>query len=144
GRALAPPPEVLQGKPAYVRRLLAGGKAGRHWWDIDFFPIQDADGLLGILGRVSHVVMDLEGDPAPLPEDLAALRQRLAPLYNLENLTSSLPALHRVAEQVRLAARTPVPVMLLGPPGSGKQWAARTIHHQGPTHERAFAAVDCA
>jgi DNA-binding NtrC family response regulator len=35
-------------------------------------------------------------------------------------------------------------VWLIGEPGSGKETAARVIHHAGPTRDRAFVAVDCA
>src|SRR5262245_31836190 len=36
---LCPPPEVLEGNPARVRRLLSGAEARRRWWDVDFFPL---------------------------------------------------------------------------------------------------------
>jgi DNA-binding NtrC family response regulator len=47
-------------------------------------------------------------------------------------------------DQVRLACATRVPVLLVGEPGSGKQWIARTIHYQGSRRESAFVALDCA
>src|SRR5262249_26037250 len=47
------------------------------------------------------------------------------------------------AEQVRLAAAGRCGVLLLGEPGTGKQWVARAIHAQGPDRERAFATLDC-
>jgi DNA-binding NtrC family response regulator len=49
-----------------------------------------------------------------------------------------------VIEQVHLASRTDVPVVILGEPGTGKQWVARTIHCQGSMRYGTFAAVDCA
>jgi DNA-binding NtrC family response regulator len=54
------------------------------------------------------------------------------------------PAQRRLREQVRLAARTRAPVLLLGEPGTGKRWTARAIHEQGPDAGRAFVALDCA
>jgi DNA-binding NtrC family response regulator len=49
-----------------------------------------------------------------------------------------------LTEQVRLAAATTAPVLLVGEPGTGKRTLARCIHYQGPTRERPFAALDCA
>src|SRR5439155_20075814 len=54
-----------------------------------------------------------------------------------------LPALRRVVEQVRLACQVTAPVLLVGDPGTGKDWLARTIHYQGAGREGAFAALDC-
>src|SRR5262245_8733072 len=42
-RALCPPREVLEGRSATVRRVITEGT--RRYWDIDFLPLQDADGL---------------------------------------------------------------------------------------------------
>jgi transcriptional regulator with PAS, ATPase and Fis domain len=143
-QALSPPPEILTGRAGRARRQMAGGAAGRQWWDVDFFPFHDGRNRLRILGRITLAAIDLEPAPAPLPQELAALRQTVAQRYTLDQLASTLPALHRVAEQVRLAAQTRVPVLVLGAPGAGKQWIARTIHYQGPGRDRAFAALDCA
>src|SRR5262249_50732389 len=43
----------------------------------------------------------------------------------------------------RLAARVAAPVLIVGEPGTGKEWVARTIHYAGNPGERAFAALDC-
>lgn len=139
-RAQAPPPEVLAGQIARVRRQAAVGQ----WWDVEFFPLRDASGLLGILGKVSPHVEPASTAAAALPEELTALRQRAAQRYTLDALASAVPRLQRVVEQVRLAARTRVPVLVVGEPGSGKRWLARIIHHTGVTSEQGFAALDCA
>jgi DNA-binding NtrC family response regulator len=143
-RALAPPAEVLHGQPGRARRLAPAAGPARRWWDLVFFPLQDEHGLLGILGTITPVAGDAATPALPLPEKLVALRQAVAQRYGFDQLASSLPALRRVAEQVRLAAQTGVPVLVWGEPGTGKQWLARTIHHQGRDRERTFAALDCA
>jgi DNA-binding NtrC family response regulator len=52
--------------------------------------------------------------------------------------------MRRLAEQVRLAARVRVPVLLVGEPGTGKETLARLIHSLSAEREGAFAALDCA
>jgi transcriptional regulator with PAS, ATPase and Fis domain len=142
--ALCPPPDVLQGRGGRTRRLLPGWPASRRWWDVDFFPFHEGGRLLGILGRVTPVDSEEPPGAAPLPEKLAALRERVAGRSSFDLLASDLPAMRRLAEQVRLASQVGVPVLLVGEPGTGKRTLARVIHFQGPRRDRAFAALDCA
>jgi DNA-binding NtrC family response regulator len=144
GSALCPTPEAIGGRISHVRRLVPGPGAVRRWWDIDFFPLQDNQGLLGILGKVTLVADIASPQAGALPEKLLALRERLARRYHVDRLASELPALSRVAEQVRLAGQTSASVLIVGEPGTGKLWLARTIHYQGFSRERSFAALDCA
>src|SRR5438067_5797317 len=44
-RSLAPPRQALQGQSAVARRVNSGS-ATRQYWDIAYFPLHDADGLL--------------------------------------------------------------------------------------------------
>jgi DNA-binding NtrC family response regulator len=140
---LAPPSEALAGKTVRVRRLIPGTSTGPRWWDITFFPLAGDKGLRGILGRISPVSSD-EPSPMPLlPERLGGLREKARQAYSLEAIDSDRPPQRRLAEQVRLAAATSIPVLLLGEPGCGKEWIARTIHQESGGRERAFAAVEC-
>src|SRR5437588_107352 len=84
------------------------------------------------------------GHPAAalVPEEQIPLRDRRVGHYRLDQLPSQMPALRRVADQVRLASQTRVPLVLLGEPGTGKQWVARTIHYQSAARETAFVPVD--
>jgi transcriptional regulator with AAA-type ATPase domain len=146
--ALTPPPEVVQGTPGRVRRLLPGREgpgSGRLWWEVEFLPLrQEGEGSgFFLLGRIRVLQAEAPGT-APLPERLANLRQRAATRHSLESwAASSVPAVRRLVEQVRLACRVRVPVLLVGEAGSGKQTLARAIHYQGPDRERPFIALDC-
>ncbi|MBL8792564.1 MAG: sigma 54-interacting transcriptional regulator [Planctomycetia bacterium] len=140
--ALAPPPEVLAGQASKTRRAFAG-RAARGWWEVDFLPWRDEQGLLGILGKIAVVGGPAHAAGTTLPDKLHELRVRAAQHYRLDHLDSSMPAQQRVAEQVRLAAQTLAPVLVLGEAGTGKQHLARLIHHHGTHRERTFAAVDC-
>jgi DNA-binding NtrC family response regulator len=144
GSALCPTAEAIGGRISRVRRLVPGVGAVRRWWDIDFFPLQDNQGLLGILGKVTLVADIASPQAGALPEKLLGLRERLAQRHHVDRLASELPALGRVAEQVRLAGQTAASVLIVGDSGAGKLWLARTIHYQGFSRERSFAALDCA
>jgi transcriptional regulator with PAS, ATPase and Fis domain len=142
--ALTPPPEARRGAMARVRRLQPGPAA--RWWDVEFLPLRPQgkkEGAL-IVGRVTPVAAEEGAVPGQMPERLMALRERATQRYGQELLAGESPAVRRLAEQVRLAARTTVPVLLVGEPGAGKETLARLIHYQGPDRERPFAALDCA
>src|SRR6266851_1595561 len=139
-----PPPEVLQGKPGRTRRLVSRADTSPRWWDVEFLPLHDTEGLLCVLGKITPLAQDEPAARPPLPEKLVSLRMRTAQRYGLEQLASNLPSFQRVIEQVHLASQTRIPVLLLGEPGTGKHWVARTIHHQGTMREGTFAALACA
>jgi transcriptional regulator with PAS, ATPase and Fis domain len=156
--ALTPPREVRRGHGASTRRSLPGPGPAPRWGEVEFLPLWaggEQGGFL-ILGRIRPCASGpdeagaaplperLADVPVPLPERLLRLRERRAHRYGLELWSSPLPAMRRVAEQVRLAAPLAVPVLLVGEPGTGKQTLARTIHSLGPRRGGAFAALDCA
>jgi DNA-binding NtrC family response regulator len=138
---LCPPPEVHHGQPSRARRLFPGEPAGRQWWDVEFFPLRGERGLLGVIGRVTVAAAPETPATAALSEKLLGLRERRR--CGFAQLASHLPGMRQVVEQARLAAQTRVPVLLVGEPGSGKHWLARTIHDQGPNREQTFVALDC-
>ena len=67
-------------------------------------------------------------DARQLHAQLQGLRDRLAQAYDLERLVGTSAAVERVRGQVELAATNAVRVVILGPPGSGRERVARTIH----------------
>jgi DNA-binding NtrC family response regulator len=142
--ALAPPADALAGKTTRVRRRLGGSETDPCWFDVEFVPLMAADGLLAILGRLTGTLPRLAPAAASLPEKLHNLQRRLAARYRLDASFSSLPALTRATDQARLASQTRAAVLLVGEPGTGKEWLARAIHHHGGTADTAFAAVHCA
>lgn len=138
--ALVPTAEVLAGRPGTLRRRIAHGPQPG-WWDLSFFPLHGEQGLLGVLGKIA--VLPSSGTVhQPLPDKIVNLRQQFVQQFDLQLLTSPLPAMMRLKEQARLASQTEVPALLVGPAGSGKHWLARAIHQAGPRREQPFVRLD--
>ena len=144
-RALCcPPKEVMEGGPGRTRRPLPPGIGSARWWDIDFLPFRSDIGLLFIIAKITPTAAASANKSAPLPEKLIALRENLARSYSLDQLAGEHPSSTRLREQVRLAGRSCVPVLLTGEAGTGKEWIARTIHYHSSLREGSFVSLDCA
>jgi transcriptional regulator with AAA-type ATPase domain len=143
GQLLRPPDEVTEGRPGQTRQRVPRFDPSRCWWDVDFLPFRDESGLLFVLGRITtRPALTATGSVA-LPEAALDLRETVLRRYGIEAIASDLPAMRRVAEQVRLAAQVCVPVLIAGERGTGKEWLARTIHALGSDRRKPFVALDC-
>ena len=97
--------------------------------------------------------VDLEGvDPVIARAlDLLNLRRRLESeqthqdsQYHLSSLEAHSHVMKQLLEQVREVAENPKSsVMLLGETGTGKEFLARIIHHNGPRAAGPFIGVNC-
>ena len=72
------------------------------------------------------------------------LKEQLAQTYGLENIVGSSPAMSRVFELLRKAARSEANILVLGESGTGKELVARAIHANSPRAAQPFVPVDCA
>lgn len=146
--ALTPPPEVMRGASGRVRRHLPrrhplAGASG--WWEVEFLPLlqEGEQGGYLIVGRIRPVPAVEVIRDHPLSEKLVNLRQHRVERFGVDAWSSSLPAMRRLGEQVRLASQVTVPVLLVGEAGSGKQTLARTIHYLSSRRDGACAVLDC-
>src|SRR2546425_4356446 len=97
--------------------------------------------------------VDREGIDAVIARalDVLRLRQRLESelsrqdsRYHMKNLEAHSPAMKQLLEQVREVAESPKSsVMLLGETGTGKEFLAHVIHHNGPRASGPFIGVNC-
>ena len=97
--------------------------------------------------------VDLEGVDAVTTRaiEVLTLRRRLesevgdqANQFHLNNLEAYSPVMKQLLEQVRGVAENPKSsVMLLGETGTGKEFLARVIHHNGPRASGPFVGVNC-
>ncbi len=142
-----PPPESLAGEAAGAPTLIYRADGERLWRRVEFWPFGDGEGKrIGMLGivRADQAEPSVPDSPAGrLHAELLNLRRRLHERYGLDSLIGSGPEHRRLVEQVRLAAGSSVPVLIVGEPGTGKRQVARTIHQQGPHRQRPFIAFDC-
>ena len=77
-----------------------------------------------------HSVPDTEA--GRLHVELLETRRQLHKQVGFDSLLGAGPAHRRLLEQVRLAADSTVPVLILGEAGTGKRHVARVIHQNGP------------
>lgn len=146
--ALAPPAEVWQGVPSQIAVCwpTKDQEPTDRW--VQFWPIRDAEQkiqhVLGIVGeRLTTVAPRPLATPAQTcHRELAWLRHELRRRYGEKQLVGQCPAMRRVLEQVQLAKLSPVPLLLVGEPGTGKETLARSIHEQGSTASHAFVMLE--
>jgi DNA-binding NtrC family response regulator len=72
------------------------------------------------------------------------LHEQLQGTLGFENLIGRSPAMTKVFELVRKAARSDANILVLGESGTGKELIARAIHASSPRATQAFVPVDCA
>ncbi|MBI2155609.1 MAG: sigma-54-dependent Fis family transcriptional regulator [Candidatus Rokubacteria bacterium] len=72
------------------------------------------------------------------------LRDQLQGTLGFENILGRSPAMARVFELVRKAARSEANILVLGESGTGKELIARAIHANSPRAAQPFVPVDCA
>jgi len=148
---LAPPVEVLRGKPVVtpVYFLRKTGESLPRL--IHFFPLfedqakKSVEAAIGLIGPLEKVAGAPPITPAhQLHAELSALRISLRQRYGLKTLVTRSPAMLRVAEQIALAKNSSVPVCIVGENGTGKEHLARILHNEGELRGRTFVPLDCA
>ncbi len=79
-----------------------------------------------------------------LTRQLARLDRAVRTCFSVERLIGNSAAMQEVRRQVREAACLSAPVLITGRSGTGKELAARAIHHSGPRSAGPFVPVNCA
>jgi DNA-binding NtrC family response regulator len=142
-----PPPESLTGQPAGTLAHIFPASGESIWRRIDFWPIRDEDdssiGFLGLVRSADCRPSAANSEPSQLHLDLLEIRRLQQQRYGFESLVGFGPSHRRLIEQVRLAAASTAPVLLVGESGTGKRRVARTIHHNGPGRHQPLVPFDC-
>lgn len=130
--ALCPPPEALNGSRINSPIVLPGQRDQPR--QVEFIPLRSSDDRAsGVLALVQTAAEEspLAGDeptPTELHAHLQRYRARLAAHYNVDHLLGDSAAMHRVRNQVKLAAANAASVLVLAPPGIGER-VGRAIHY---------------
>ena len=117
--------------------------------DVLFVPLATAEQPVRTLGLVFAPPLPDAADLPTLAEVDAAADRRLAELRAEQTrrwggavMPARGPQMHRVLQQIALAAGSFAPVTLSGEAGTGKEAVARIVHHQGETAHGRFAVLD--
>ncbi len=148
---LCSPPEVFQGRRVHAMIAKSGGNDSSDLRVADFIPLagenQECAGVLALLSDKSaspDAGVTADSDEATrLHESVRRFRQTMRGAFRLERLAGDSAAMARVRAQVRLAAASTAPVLIVGPLGSGRQHVARTIHASGESSSGVFAPIAC-
>ena len=139
---LCPPPSawtVLQ-TTAVVARAALGGRLARR--RARFIPLggvhQQPAALLALVDAEdlpdaeAMAVAAADSEAALLHERLRNFRRQAQARYRVDRLVGEGPAMRCVRAQVELAAGSRASVLVIGPPGSGRQHIAAAIHYSAP------------
>jgi DNA-binding NtrC family response regulator len=154
--ALCPPPHTFQGQRAVGVVVKPTADASLERRRVEFIPLagsdDDAACVLVVLDREN--LPDDATEPALAPasaevdesqqlhEIVARFRRDLNQWHHPNRLAGRSPAMIRVRAQVILASAGQGTVLIVGPPGIGRQHIARTIHSASQS-KGAFTPISC-
>lgn len=115
---------------AHSDHLIALRAVANGAWDFLAKPI-DPDLL--------RIVVERALTKRRLEQELARLRQTQAE----DGIFGTSPAIQRLREMVRRVGPAGLPVVVLGPSGTGKELVARALHNASPRRDAPFVAVHC-
>jgi DNA-binding NtrC family response regulator len=75
--------------------------------------------------------------------ELAPLSEKMAPSLALEELVGAAPDFRAALAVAAKAARSRLPLLIVGEAGTGKETIARAVHEASPRGRAAFLALDC-
>ncbi len=148
---LCPPPEVFQGIP--ISTEVACPDANGQWVGRPAECLPLADGQGGCLGVIVLICADdltrvasrvnLSPPPEELHRQLRNLMAECDPPLRISQIIGQSPAICRVRRQAGTAANVETRVLVSGPPGSGRETIARTIHYGGTAASSPLMPLAC-
>lgn len=75
--------------------------------------------------------------------ELAPLSEKMAPQLSLDELIGAAPDFRAALAVAAKAARSRLPLLIRGEPGTGKETIARAVHAASPRARGPFVVVDC-
>ena len=112
--------------------------------DDDLYFVDALAGVIGVALENARLYEELRASEGRLREQVGALRRDLARLDGHGDLVGETPAMREVFRLMDHAAASPIPVLIEGETGTGKELVARGIHRASPRADGPFLAVNCA
>lgn len=152
--ALAPPPEVLQGAQALglVSVPSANGAVRCRRVRYAMIPQRGETWIVGVLdahdlpedeAAEREAALGEQQTAAELHRDLLVLRAQWQRRYRCDRLIGDSAVAQRLREQVRIAIDGRARTTIIGPPGSGREHIARTIHGGSGSETIALLPLAC-
>jgi DNA-binding NtrC family response regulator len=153
---LCPPPRVLAGEICTATvccpaedgsiqerraRFLPLGSGGESLLAVVAIldPVEEPSSATGDMAAAAAS----EAGPLALHEHIRRFRQEAAARFRADRLIGEGPAMRLARRQVELAATSRSSVLLVGPPGSGRQHLASAIHYGASLPQLEETNVDC-
>ena len=148
---LCPPPEAFRGRPM-AAEVACQNEDGR-WTGhpAECFPLRDGKGdCLGVLvlicpadsARQPHVAGP-NPSAAQLHGRLRSLMQELGMSDLAGQVVGQNPAIDRIRRQIQVATGSDSRILVAGPPGSGREYIARSIHYSGTQASSPLTPLAC-
>ena len=87
--------------------------------------------------------LTVNGDRRRAAGELAPLSEKMAPQLALEELIGAAPEFRAALAVAAKAARSRLPILILGEPGTGKETVSRAIHAASPRARAPLLQIDC-
>ncbi len=151
---LCPPPGALAGQPTTGGVAVIDGDGRLRRRTAAFVPLGPPGDVVAVVALVDEEDLPEQQPTTPpsaadrpesvrLHEQLRRWRGRMQARYRIDRLVGESPAVCRARAQVELAAGSRASVLILGPPGSGRQHVARTIHYASAERPGTLIPLDC-
>src|SRR6476659_7617579 len=88
-------------------------------------------------------VLDSALEQRRLRAENAYLRSQLEERYRIDGLVGRSRAMRDLSQLLEMVASTSSTVLITGETGTGKELAARAIHHTSPRRANRFVAINC-
>jgi DNA-binding NtrC family response regulator len=157
---LCPPPQAFHGERTVARidfpHVQKDQVDARH---VEFIPIWGKDstviGVMAIVDDRTKVIFDAQEHPTAVDGAIAdvgpmewhrlldSVRRRAGDHFQLDRLLGESSAARRIRAQVELARSGRGHVLVIGPPGSGRQHVAKTVHHSNRRADATLVPLSC-
>ena len=94
--------------------------------------------------EVFRNLVNRAAEAALLRHQVDALSEQLGEHYSFEGIVGNSAAIRAVVRTLRQVAPTDIPVLIVGETGTGKELAARAVHHNSRRAKNRFKPVNCA